>query len=264
MSNRFTLFCTMILSFAALILSCIACAGSTKNYTPINNIYVAQINLSDMDLTKVIPAISSSLELSSVLPSYFNIGLWSYCIEDSTKKVTSCTSPDGIEKFNLKSLLYDNIQDNNVLSLIDSVASLILPDKLEDDMTYYNDLAKCMFITIIIGICLSFVCLVLSFCRSIFHLRVVTFIGGFFAFFAFVSLLISVGTSMATYLYIRHILSDNYSDYGISLSLGKTYLGLLWGAVAAALINFICWCFVRATPRVMYVQTPMMEKRDML
>jgi len=254
----------MFFSFAALILACVACAGSTKNYTPINLIYVAQINLSKMDLTKVIPDISSSLELSSVLPSYFNIGLWSYCIENSAKKVTSCTSPDGIEKFNLKSLLYDNIQDNNVLSLIDSVASLILPDKLEKDMTYYNDMAKCMFITIIIGICLSFVSLVFSFCRSVFHLRLITFFGGFIAFLAFLSLLISVGTSMATYIYIRHILSDNYGDYGISLTLGKSYLGVLWGAVVAAFFNFFCWCFVRATPRVMYVQPPMMEKREML
>ncbi|KAG0672365.1 hypothetical protein C6P45_003049 [Maudiozyma exigua] len=176
-----------------------------------------------MDLTKVIPNISSSLELSSVLPSYFNIGLWSYCIEDSAKKVTSCTSPHGIEKFNLKNLLYDNIQDNEVLSLIDSVASLILPDKLEQDMTYYNDMAK-----------------LLSFCR------------------------ISVGTSMATYIYISHILKDNYSDYGISLTLGRTYLGILWGGVVAAFFNFFCWCFIRSTPRVMYVQQPMMEKREML
>lgn len=264
MSNIFTIFCTMFFSFAALILACVACAGSTKNYNPLNLIYVAQINLSGMDLTKVIPNISSSLELSSVLPSYFNIGLWSYCIEDSAKKVTSCTSPHGIEKFNLKNLLYDNIQDNEVLSLIDSVASLVLPDKLEQDMTYYNDMAKCMFITMIIGICLSFVSLILSFCRSMFHFRIVTFFGGFIAFFSFVALLVSVGTSMATYIYIRHILKDNYSDYGISLTLGRTYLGILWGGVVAAFFNFFCWCFIRSTPRVMYVQQPMMEKREML
>ncbi|GMM57091.1 Pun1 protein [Maudiozyma humilis] len=264
MSNIFTLFCTMLFSFAALILACVACAGSTKDYSPLNLIYVAEINLTKMDLTKVIPDISASAEISSILPSYFNIGLWSYCIADANKKVTSCTSPHGIQQFNLKSLLYDNIQDNEVLQTIDSVASIILPDKLQDDMHYYNDLARCMFITILIGICLSFVSLVFSFARSIIHARVITWFAGFFAFLAFLSLLISVGTSMSTYIYIRHILKDNYGDYGISLSLGENYLGILWGGVVAAFINFFCWCFVRSAPRVVYMQPPMMEKREML
>lgn len=264
MSNAVPLLLSIVFSFAALVLACIACAGSTRNYSPINKIYVAQINLTGLSLSTVLPSISSSTTLSSVLPSYFNIGLWSYCLEDSSKTVTSCTSPSGIETFNLKNLLYDNIVDNSVLELIDSIASIILPDSLENNLGGYNALVKCAFITLIIGIVLSFICFLLSFCRSILHIRLFKWFAVLLSFISFVVLLVSAGTSMAPYLYIRNILKDNYSDYGISLSLGRVYLGLLWGSVVAAFFNFISWCFVRPTPRVVYVQPQMIEKREML
>lgn len=246
MANCFSLFATALLSFAALILAIVACAGSTKNYDPINKIYAAQIDISNIKLSTVLPAVSSSTSLDQLgLPSYFNIGLWSYCLADSSKTVTSCTSPSGIQKFNLKELLYDNVENNKVNELIDSIADIALPDQLQDKMSYYNNLVKCMFITLIIGIVLTFVNLVINIFRWFFHFAIVTWLGRLFSLLGFLSLAISAGTSTGTYVYIRNILKDNSSEYGISLSLGRVFYGILWGSVLGCLLNLLMWALVR-------------------
>lgn len=246
MANCFSLFATALLSFAALILAIVACAGSTKNYDPINKIYAAQIDISNIKLSTVLPAVSSSTSLDQLgLPSYFNIGLWSYCLADSSKTVTSCTSPSGIQKFNLKELLYDNVENNKVNELIDSIADIALPDQLQDKMSYYNNLVKCMFITLIIGIVLTFVNLVINILRWFFHFAIVTWLGRLFSLLGFLSLAISAGTSTGTYVYIRNILKDNSSEYGISLSLGRVFYGILWGSVLGCLLNLLMWASVR-------------------
>lgn len=264
MANRFILFFSAVLSFCALILAIVACAGSTKNYVPINRIYVAQVDISNISVSEVLPGVSSSssLSLSSLgLPTFFNIGLWSYCLADANGTVESCTSPKGIQQFNLSALLFDNIDDNEVLSVIDSVADVILPSSLDKKMTYYNDLVKCMFITILIGICVTFLNLVVNIIRWIIHARLITWVGGFLSFIGFASLLISAGTSLGTYLYIRHILNQNYDDYGIKMNLGRIFFGIIWGSVAGALLNFILWCSVRVGRGGAYIaQVPIEEK----
>ncbi|CCF56010.1 hypothetical protein KAFR_0A05750 [Kazachstania africana CBS 2517] len=262
MSNFFSLLLTAICSFAALILACIACAGSTKNYSPINKIYAAQINLSELNTSTVLGSATIS-EISDILPSYINIGLWSYCIEDSSKAVTSCTSPSGIQNFNLEDLIYDNIEDNNVLSTIDSIADIILPEKLQTELGYYNRIIKCMFITLLIGIVTSFLCIVLTFLRCIIHLTLIKVFGVCMALIAFFSLLISAATGLGTYIFIRHILNNNYSDYGISLSLGLNYFALAWAAVVAALLNIFAWSFVIRRRQVQMYAAPI-EKRPLL
>ncbi|SCW01851.1 LAFE_0E08658g1_1 [Lachancea fermentati] len=262
MANFCALVTTAFLSFAALILAIVACAGSTSNYDPINKIYAAQLDLSDLNVDAVLANVSSSassLSLSSLgLPSYINVGLWSYCLADASGDVTNCTSPSGIQQFNLRNLLYDNIDNNQVLELIDSVSQLVLPEKLQDNLKYYNDLVKCMFITLIIGIVASFINFALNIVRWLLHFLVITWFARFFSLVAFLSLIISAGTSTGTYVYIKHVLSDNYDDYGISLDLGRNFYALLWASVAAALLNLITWFAVRSK-RYAYVQ-PIEEK----
>lgn len=217
-------------------------------------------------MSSILPSSVASSAISSVtsaVPSYINLGLWSYCTLDSSKKVVSCTSPKGIQKFNLNSLIYDNIEDNQVLSLLDSISSLVLPSNLQDKMTYYNDLVKCMFITILIGIVVTFLNLVVNLIRWVLHLRLLNWIGIFFSLIGFLSLLISVGTGMGTYIYISHLLKDDYDQYGISLSLGRNYLGILWGSVAAALLNLLLWQTVRydyGRTKYVYATNPIDEK----
>ncbi|EHN01057.1 YLR414C-like protein [Saccharomyces cerevisiae x Saccharomyces kudriavzevii VIN7] len=260
MRNFFTLFFAAIFSLGALVLAIVACAGSTKNYSPINKIYCAELDLSQMEVSTVLPSLDSGTLSSLGLPTYINIGLWSYCVEDSSRNVQSCSSPSGIQKFNLTSLIYDNIENNDALELIDSMAAVILPEKIRSKMTYYNNLVKCMFITMIIGIVLSFVSLVFNILRWIIHIRPLVWGGAFFSFFAFAALLVSIGSCLGTYLYIKHILKHDFSDYGIAMNIGRTYQGLMWGAVVGALFNFILWCSVRSRPNVIYANTPIEEK----
>lgn len=261
MSNAFRLFFTAFFSLAALVLAIVACAGSTKNYTPLNRIYTSQVDLTQATIST---QVSSSTLAQISFPGYINIGLWSYCIETSNGTVSSCTSPKGIQKFNLRELLYDNIAENSVLSTIDS-ASILLPQDLQDKMKYINAVIKCMFITMIIGIVLSFVSLVVCLIRWVIHLRFLQWIGAFIGFFAFVSLLISIGSCTAVLVVIRRILKDNVDEYGIKLGFGRIYMGLCWGSVVAALFGFMFWCSVRSVrrPQVIYMNDPI-EKRPLI
>lgn len=257
MSNAFTLLLTAFFSFAAFILSIIDCAGSTKNYYPINQIYTSQIDLTDISLNVVL---SSTTVADISFPGYINLGLWSYCTETTNKTITSCTSPKGIQNFNLKNLLYDNIDNNSLLNAIDS-ASILLPEDIQNKMPYFNGLIKCMFITLLIGIVLSFINTVVCIIRWILHFRFIQVIGAFISFFAFVSLLVSAGACVGVLTVIRKILDDNDS-YGIKLNYGRVYLGIIWGGVVAALFNFITWCSVRSSrrPQVVYMSEPIEKK----
>ncbi|SCV04654.1 LANO_0G11518g1_1 [Lachancea nothofagi CBS 11611] len=260
MANCIVLFCSAFLSFAAVILACVACAGSTKNYNPINKIFEAQLDLSGLNVSQVLSGLGSSIpsleELG--LPSYVNLGLWSYCLANSSGIVSNCTSPSGIQQFNLTNIIYDNINDNQVANLITSVAQITLPDKLEDNMTYYNNLVKCCFITLIIGIIASGLNLVVNILRWILHFVIITWICRFFALIAFLSLLISAGTSTGTYVYIRHALADNYDTYGMKMNLGVIFYALLWASVSAALLNLICLSAAR--PKRHIYDRPIEEK----
>ena len=268
MGNAFTLTCVVFFSIATVILSALACAGSTKKVFPLKEIFVVQISLSHAALSKILPSISEDLLSNSVLPTYFNIGLWSYCIANAQKTVQSCTSPAGIQTFNLQSMLYDNIKDNKVLEIIDELSKVILPEKLETKVGYFNHLMRCMFATIIVGIVLSFVSFVFSLLRSLFHVRFFKWMGTFFSFAGFCCLLISVGITLGTFVYVSRILNDNYDEYGIRLHFGKTYMGLIWGGILASLLGLMSWWSVRGplpVQHVTYVEVePDLEKRDIL
>lgn len=258
MSNVITLFFTAFFSFSAFILAIIGCAGSTKNYYPINHIYTSQIDLTQVSISSII---SSSTVAEVSFPGYINLGLWSYCLENDNHSVTSCTSPKGIQNFNLKELLYDNIEDNSVLQTLDSASSILLPEKFQDKLKYFNALIKCMFITLLIGIVLSFLNTIVCIIRWIIHLKFVQVIGGILSFFSFVSLLVSAASTVSILVIINRILNDN-DTYGIKLNFGQVYLGLIWGAVVAALLNFITWCSVRSVrrPQVVYMSEPIEKK----
>lgn len=244
MYNAPILFFSALVSFSALILAIVACAGSTSNYNPINKIFVAQLDLTDIDVSTVFSN-SSSVDV----PAYINVGMWSYCTADNSGSVTNCTSPNGIQQFNLKEMLLDSVDDNEVSEMADSLASVALPSSLQKDMGYYNNLVKCMFITLIIAICAIFLDLVVNIVRWIIHLRFLNWVGRFLASIAFASFVISAGTSTGTYVYIRHLLNKNYDDYGINLSLGRVFLALIWAAVGGALLNSFLWGFVRVNRR---------------
>ena len=60
-----------ILSLITVILVCIATAGSSANYKPLNNIYIGRAELSRINVTKVIPELENVVDLlGSVLYTY--------------------------------------------------------------------------------------------------------------------------------------------------------------------------------------------------
>lgn len=260
MVNAFALFLTAFFSLSALILSIVGCAGSTKNYYPINHIYTSQIDLIDISIDSIISASTVAYASDISFPGYINIGLWSYCIETTNKTITSCTSPKGIQNFNLRELLYDNIENNSILETIDA-ASILLPEDIQNKMTYFNNLIKCMFITLLIGIVLSFLNTLVCIIRWIIHFRFIQIIGIFISFLSFASLLISASSCVAALVIINRILKNNDS-YGIKLNYGRVYLGIVWGGVVAALFNLITWCSVRSSrrPQIIYTSEPIEKK----
>ncbi|CCK69061.1 Pun1p KNAG_0B06320 [Huiozyma naganishii CBS 8797] len=261
MSNVFRLLFTAIFALAALVLAIVACAGSTKNYYPINQIYVAQLSLKEAALSALIPTLASVTNSEVQLPSAINLGLWSYCLESSSGSIESCTSPKGIQQFNLKDMIYDNIENNTLLQALDASA-VVLPTSVQDKLTYINNIIKCTFITLLIGIALTFLNLVFCLIRWIIHIRVFKWLGVFCSFFGFISLLISMGCATGVFVFVKHTLDKDYSQYGIELNLGRNFMGIAWGAVAAALFNLITWLSVRSAnrARVVYAQDPLEKK----
>ena len=118
-----------------------------------------------------------------------------------------------------------------------------------------------MFITLLIGIVLSFLNTIVCIVRWIIHFRFIQVIGIFISFLSFASLLVSASSCVAALVIIYRILDDNDS-YGIKLNYGRIYLGIVWGGVLAALFNFITWCLVRSSrrPQVIYTSEPFEKK----
>lgn len=258
--NFLKVLASFVITAASLILAIFACFGSTQNSTPLNQIYVAQIDISNISFSTVLGADlpqSTVISLDALgVPSYFNLGVWSYCLANSEKQITSCTKPAGIEQFDLEKLLKDNVENNQVTELIDQVISLALPDELDDKMSYYNALIKCMSITLVIGIALLGLNIIVNILRWILHFTFVNVIGRILSILSFISLGISAGTATATYVVIKNILSDNYSQYGIKLSLGRNFYALLWASVAGCLINFILWILTRQRRKAQVIMQP--------
>ena len=154
----------------------------------------------------------------------------------------------------------DNIDDNQVSALVSNVLNLALPQDLSDKMGLYNSLIKCMGITLVIGIILLALNLIVNVLRWILHFSFVNWAGRLLAILSFISMGISAGTSTATYVIIKNILSDSYSEYGIKLSLGRNFFALLWASVAGCLINFLLWVITRQRQRAVIMQPIPTEK----
>ncbi|CDO92132.1 unnamed protein product [Kluyveromyces dobzhanskii CBS 2104] len=258
--NFLTVLGSFIITIASLVLAIFACFGSISKGAPLDKIYVAQLDITGVNISSVLGTTISTSSVPSFdslgIPSYLNLGLWSYCIAGSNQTVTSCTKPSGIEQFNLKTMLEDNIDNNQVSELVSSVISIVVPEKLSDKMSYYNALIKCMCITLVVGIALLALTVIVNVLRWVLHFTFVNVIGRILSILSFISIGISAGTGTATYVVIRNILSDNYSEYGIKLSLGRKFYALIWASVAGCLINFILWILTRQRRKAQVIMQP--------
>ncbi|KAL6943085.1 hypothetical protein ACO0RG_002069 [Hanseniaspora osmophila] len=250
-----TLFLALFFNIAAFVLGIFALLGSTYNSEPLNKIYAAQLNLKNMSLEKVFPTVasqlssSSSLTLSSFgLPSYINFGLWSYCTGNTTNTVYYCSKPNGIQNLNFNQILEDQITNTEVLSLIDSLADILLPSSFSNDINTFNKLAKAMFLCLIIAVVLLAIQMIITIVKIIFCWFPSTFkiftlwILRVIAFLSFIGVAISAAISTAVYSVAKKQINNNSSDYGLELSMRPAFYGIIWGAVVASFINLLLVC----------------------
>lgn len=268
MGNGIKLFLGALFALSALILAIVACAGSTKNYVPLNKIYVARVDLSSANLAVLLPGSSYPSGTVNSIPQYINVGLWSYCAVEADGDVQWCSSPRAILDYDLQDFIYSSIQheqhddrndddddddddDDGGLNGVSLSESDISVPVLES-MGKFRGLVKCMFITLIIGIVITFLNLVTNLLRWIIHVRFLKWVGTLLSFLGFTALLVSAGTGTGAYVWLKRELFDKDDTWAISMKLGATFFGLLWGAVVAALLNLIAWCSVRSRPKLAY------------
>ncbi|CCH62148.1 hypothetical protein TBLA_0G02060 [Henningerozyma blattae CBS 6284] len=243
MANTFRLLLAGLFTFCAMILAAISCAGSTSAYVPIDRIYTSQISLKNLEQAVIFPNIKDN-SIFNNLPSYVNVGLWSFCEADANAKVTKCKTQSGIQTFNLQQVLFELIDSPELTSYAD----VLLPQKLQDKKGYYNRLVTCMFVCTLLGVLISFLALIINIVRLCAQTRVLTWLGRFLSLCAFFAILIAAATSSGTYIYIRQILNKNAAEYGIRMRLGGVFYGLIWGACGSSLLALIFWGSVRDGP----------------
>ncbi|KAL6947008.1 hypothetical protein ACO0QE_001866 [Hanseniaspora vineae] len=250
-----TLLLALLFNVAAFVLGIFALLGSTYNSNPLNKIYTAQLNLENMSLEKVFPTVASqlpsgsSLTLSSFgLPAYINLGLWSYCTGNTSNTVNYCSKPNGIQNFNFNQILKDQIGNTQVLSLIDSLADILLPSSFSDDIQVFNKLAKAMFLCLIIAVVLMAVQLIITVVKIIFcwfpsSFKVFTlWILRVTVFLSWIGVTVSAAISTAVYSVAKKQINNNNSEYGLELSMRPTFYGIIWGAVVASFTNLLLVC----------------------
>lgn len=247
--NVLTLFGSFFITLFSFILAILVCFGSTTNDSPLNRIYAAQLDISNINFSTLLNIDIPKSGIPSLdnldVPSYFNLGIWSYCMANSEKKIYQCTKPAGIRDFDLQRLLEDNFDNNEVTQLVGSIIQMAIPKDLKDDMDLYNSLMRCMAVTLVIGIALMGLAVIVNVIRWLVHRPFINLVGRVLALLSFLSMGISAGTSTGTYVLIKNILKDNYKEYGIKLTLGRNFYALLWASVVGCLANFVFWIFTR-------------------
>lgn len=233
----FVVLIPLIFSIAALVLGAFACAGSTKDMTPVDQIYMLRMNITDIDVSSVFgSSVSASISASDLgLSDIYSIGMWGYCKGDNDNgdyNVTYCSKPTPMFLFDPVSILTED------LSTSISSSDLNLPDKVEDYIKTAKIVSKVIFITTIIGVVAAFVVAVLTLLSFCSHF--VSCVATILSIITFLALGIAAAASTAAYTIVKKYFNDALDDYGISATLSNyRFYGLIWAAFVAALITAV-------------------------
>ncbi|CCH45758.1 putative membrane protein [Wickerhamomyces ciferrii] len=236
----------LIFSLAALVLGALACAGSTKNASPINHIYEFKLDMTEVDITKLITKntiLGAFTSLSGVtisgsdigLSDMYTIGQWGYCkgdYDDGEYKPSKCSDPQAMYVFDPVKLLVEDLTSGTLDITSDDLS---LPESVENNRKQLKIASKAIFITTIIGIvasALTFLFTIASFCSHI-----ISFISTIFAIIAFLGYVIAAAASTAAFNRVKTKFNDAYSEYGMKGTLDNNrFYGLIWAATGLALI----------------------------
>ncbi|ODV94440.1 hypothetical protein PACTADRAFT_51276 [Pachysolen tannophilus NRRL Y-2460] len=258
----FVLFPTFF-SVVALVLSCFSCAGSARNNSFLTNIFLIDLDFSEVEVPALLANLTTDSGISDTdigLSDVYTIGMWGYCKGDlkngttlqsydtGNVNFTYCSTPKAMYVFNVTELISSelNLTDiSSVTSEIDSVVTDVsdidLPSNVESYVKVAKILSKLIFVCTIIGIVLTFLVMILTIptiCSRGFSCFV-----ALLSFISFISFILACGASTGMYLYIKKELDKYVSTYGIEAHLSPEYLGFYWAACASSLIASVLWAF---------------------
>ena len=228
-----------LLAIAALTI--LALVGCTNNIKVIKSLQVLTLDLSSISISSVFPEISS--ELSSI-PDYIKIGLMGYCTPDT------CVKKD-FAKFNIETVLIEAVlANNNLTDIATSAVSVVLPTKYTDYVNDINKIVDVFSILLAVWFCLAIIGFAFVVVKICLDLRLFFFISSFckgvcFSLGIACTILATVGLLFAK----REFNSNSSDDLGMTLAVGKAFLGLLWAAVFCSVLDAIISLVIRITFR---------------
>lgn len=214
-------------SFASLVLLLFTLIGSIQPHAVLKDIYFLKLNTANIS-TDVVPSLSNNTASKAALLNQYEfvtIGLWGYCHSNSTE-VIGCSKPSAHYHFALVDVIY------SALGVWTSVSA---PGNLADNDSKIQTMSKTALALFIAAIALTLVSFILC-VVSIKKHRLIRTIAALVSFLAFVLALIAPALALAVYLYIKDQFNNNNSS--VVASIGRTGMGIAWGAALASLLAF--------------------------
>lgn len=188
------------------------------------------------------------------LKDYYDSHIMNYCSgvivltgesDDGTdevgkeKQTTYCSPVDGLYAFNP----VDIFQTELIAGV--TVNDLGIPSQVEDGAEALAIAYKVMFITYVVGVALSGLCVVLSLTVGWMETRAVAAIVGILSILAALSLAIGAAIATAIAIKLRDVFNDNMGD---RLNVwaehdGGKFMGLSWAAVFSMVVAMFYWAF---------------------
>ncbi|XBW37047.1 hypothetical protein QEN19_002627 [Hanseniaspora menglaensis] len=245
---------TILFSIIIAVLTILAIIGCTKNIKVINSLEILTLDLSSIVKASVFPDIAS--EITSI-PDYIKIGLMGYCTPDNCYRKQ-------FAHFNIKNILASAIiSDNSLSSLVSSEVDVVLPTKFTTYIKDINKIIDIFSILLLVWFCLAGLMFVFTIIAIIFmNSWVFTSIVVFFRSICFCLGVACSVVATVGLLFAKNRFNDSdSSDLGMSMIIGKAFLGVLWGAVACSLLDAIISTVMRFTPRRRRLEEPVVYNR---
>ncbi|GMF99800.1 hypothetical protein B5S30_g4600 [[Candida] boidinii] len=246
-------FIPTVLSFAAFILTILAAAGSTKNNLFSTSVFLLKLDCKDATLSSITTGLTSAdITLKQAgLSEVYTFGMWGYCegnyysnvdstgyiYDDDDIKMTYCSKPKALYKFDLADFFSDRLKEAGYQ--IDP-SDIAVPDGIISYTTTSTNVSKMVFITCLLAIIICFFVLVLGllgiWCNS-----KVLFLVAFLSMGGFLLALLSAAGATGMYGYIKSKFNDHSDIYHIKASLSNIYLALAWVGTVCYMLNVFFW-----------------------
>ncbi|KAF2254909.1 hypothetical protein BU26DRAFT_527826 [Trematosphaeria pertusa] len=242
------IFTPMALTIASLICLALVMSGQlSKNSSIQRDLYFFKADTSKfndnpeaIDLpgndnidNNLLAALQGAASTDDGLKDFYKVGLWNYCEgdkDDNGKETITYCSPR-------KNYFWFNPVD--VWELSNTTAQKIFPDEMQKGLNTYQKVAKWMFASYIIAICLTAAEFLIGFSAifSRWGSLVTTIVSTAQTVFVFAA----ATTSTALYATLVGVFESVLKPYNIKASMGTKMLSVLWLGVAFSLASGFFW-----------------------